>query len=91
MATVFSVRAHPGARRLCLTLVSQSPLALKADLPEPPEEGRANRLLLSELEKALACQVVMLAGHKSRRKTLSADCQPERVIEAMKQNERKTR
>ena len=94
MATVFSVRAHPGAKRLCLSLVSESPLVLKADIPEAPEDGRANRFLLLELEKALACNVTMLAGHKSRRKTLSADCLPERIIEAMKQgkngNDRKT-
>jgi uncharacterized protein YggU (UPF0235/DUF167 family) len=88
MATVFSVRAHPGAKRLCLSLVSESPLVLKADIPEPPEDGRANRLLLFELEKALACNVVMLAGHKSRRKTFAADCPPEKVIEAMKQKTR---
>ena len=85
MATVFSVRAHPGAKRLCLSLVSESPLVLKADIPEAPEDGRANRFLLIELEKALACKVEMLAGHKSRRKTLSADCPPERIIDAMKQ------
>jgi uncharacterized protein YggU (UPF0235/DUF167 family) len=88
MATVFSVRAHPGAKRLCLSLVSESPLVLKADLPEPPEGGRANRLLLIELEKALACRVEMLAGHKSRRKTLSADCPQQRVIDAIKQKTR---
>ena len=85
MATVFSVRAHPGAKRLRLSLVSESPLVLKADIPEAPEDGRANRFLLDELEKALACRVVMLAGHKSKRKTLSADCPPERIIDAMKQ------
>ena len=88
MATVFSVRAHPGTKRFCLGLVSESPLVLKADVPEPPEDGRANRFLLSELEKALACKVEMLAGHKSKRKTLSADCSPERVIETMKQKTR---
>ena len=85
MATVFSVRAHPGAKRLRLSLVSESPLVLKADIPEAPEDGRANRFLLLELEKALACRVVMLAGHKSKRKTLSADCPRERIIDAMKQ------
>ena len=85
MATVFSVRAHPGAKRLRLSLVSESPLVLKADIPEAPEDGRANRFLLLELEKALACRVVMLAGHKSKRKTLSADCPQQKVIDAMTQ------
>ncbi len=84
MATVFSVRAHPGAKRLRLSLVSESPLALKADIPQPPENGRANRFLLLELEKALACKVVMLAGHKSRRKTFAADCPQARIIDAIK-------
>ena len=84
MATKFSVRAHPGARRLCLSLVSESPLVLKADLPEPPEDGRANRLLLFELEKALACSVQMLAGHKSRRKAFAAECDASSIVQAVK-------
>jgi uncharacterized protein YggU (UPF0235/DUF167 family) len=84
MATVFSVRAHPGARRLRLSLVSGSPLVLKADIPEAPEDGRANRFLLDELEKALACRVVMLAGHKSKRKTLAAECDAASITKAMK-------
>jgi len=95
MATVFSVRAHPGAKRLCLSLVSESPLVLKADIPEAPEDGRANRFLLLELEKALACRVEMLAGHKSKRKTLAAECDAASIIEAMKKlqttKEQKTR
>lgn len=89
MATVFSVRAHPGAKRLRLSLVSESPLVLKADVPEAPEGGRANRSLLVELEKALACRVVMLAGHTSRRKTLSADCDASRIAEAARGFENK--
>ena len=84
MATVFSVRAHPGAKRLCLSLVSESPLVLKADIPEAPEDGRANRFLLLELEKALACRVEMRSGHKSRRKTLVAECDSAGIIEARK-------
>ncbi|MCX6771976.1 MAG: DUF167 domain-containing protein [Candidatus Micrarchaeota archaeon] len=88
MATVFSVRAHPGAKRLRLSLASESPLVLKADVPEAPEDGRANRFLLAELEKALACRVELLAGHKIRRKTLSADCPRERIIAAMKESKK---
>ena len=84
MATVFSVRAHPGAKRLRLCLVSESPLVLKADIPEAPEDGRANRFLLLELEKALSCKVAILAGHKSRKKTLSAECDAGSIIKAMK-------
>jgi len=94
MATVFSVRAHPGAKRRSLSLVSESPLVLKADIPEAPEGGRANRSLLVELEKALACRVEMLAGHKSRKKTLAAECDAAAIIEAMKKlqtKEQKTR
>ena len=84
MATVFSVRAHPGAKRLRLSLVTTAPLVLKADIPEAPEDGRANRFLLLELEKALACKVEMLAGHKSKRKTFAADCDASRIVEAVK-------
>ena len=89
MATVFSVRAHPGAKRLRLCLVSESPLVLKADIPEAPEDGRANRFLLLELEKALACRVEMRSGHTSKRKTLVAECDAASIIKAMK--EQKTR
>ena len=84
MATVFSVRAHPGAKRRSLSLASESPLVLKADIPEAPEDGRANRFLLLELEKALACNVVMLAGHKSKRKTFAASCDASSIVEAVK-------
>jgi len=89
MATVFSVRAHPGAKRLCLSLVSGSPLVLKADIPEAPEDGRANRFLLVELEKALACRVEMRSGHKSKRKTLAAECDAASIIKAMKEREKR--
>jgi len=89
MATVFSVRAHPGAKRLRLCLVSESPLVLKADIPEAPEGGRANRSLLVELEKALACRVQIVAGHTSKRKTLSADCDASRIVEAARGFENK--
>jgi uncharacterized protein YggU (UPF0235/DUF167 family) len=85
MATVFSARVRAGARRLCLSLSSQTPLVLRADIPKEPENDRANRFLLLELEKALGCHVELLAGHKSKRKTLAADCPQERIIEAMKQ------
>lgn len=84
MATVFSVRAHAGARRFSLLVASESPLVLRAEIPEAPEDGRANRFLLCELEKSLGCSVRMLAGQKSRKKTLSADCPPEWVIERIK-------
>jgi uncharacterized protein YggU (UPF0235/DUF167 family) len=57
MATVFSVRAHAGARRLCLSVASETPLVLRAEIPEAPEGGRANRFLLCELEKSLGCSV----------------------------------
>jgi uncharacterized protein YggU (UPF0235/DUF167 family) len=81
MATVFSVRVHAGAKRFFLSLLSESPLALRADIPEAPEKGRANRILLCELEKLLSCNVELLAGHRSKRKTLAADCPLERVVQ----------
>jgi uncharacterized protein YggU (UPF0235/DUF167 family) len=84
MATVFSVRAHAAAKRFSLSLLSESPLAIRADIPEAPEKGRANRILLSELEKLLSCNVELIAGSKSKRKTLAADCPPEKVAEAAK-------
>ena len=84
MATVFTVRAHAGAKRFSLSLLSETPLALRADIPEEPKKGRANRILLCELEKLLSCNVELLAGHKSKRKTLAADCPPEKVVQAAK-------
>lgn len=82
VAIVFSVRAHAKAREFSLSLVSRHPLVLRADIPEEPQSGRANRLLLSELEKALSCSVKIIAGNKSRKKTLAAACSEEKILQA---------
>jgi len=84
LATVFGVRAHAKARRFSLSIVSESPLVLRAEIPEDAESGKANRFLLSGLERMLRCSVVMVAGQKSKRKTLAADCDAARLIDAIK-------
>lgn len=84
MATVFGIRAHPGARRFSLSIVSESPLVLRAGIPEKAEDGKANRFLLSELERMLRCSVTMLAGQKSKRKTLAADCDAAGLLSIVK-------
>lgn len=81
MAAVFQVRAHAKAGVFSLSLISGRPLVLRAEIPAEPENGRANAALLSELEKALGCSVSMVAGHKSKKKTLAADCTEGQLIE----------
>ena len=63
-------------------MVSEDPLVLRAGIPEAPENGRANAVLLSGLENALSCRVQILSGHRSERKTLAAECEPGRIIAA---------
>ena len=80
MAAKFSVRVSAGKGNFSISLVSVNPLVLKADVPAEPVAGKANRMLLSELERMLSCRVQMLAGHTSRRKTLVADCDAGTII-----------
>jgi uncharacterized protein (TIGR00251 family) len=50
--------------------------ALKLSLTAPPVEGAANRLLRDFLAGLLACpknRVAVVAGHKSRRKTVHVE------------------
>ncbi|MCX6769885.1 MAG: DUF167 domain-containing protein [Candidatus Micrarchaeota archaeon] len=86
MATVFSVRAHAASKRFRLLLLTVEPLALRADIPEAPENNRANAALLSRLEKLLSCRVQILSGHKSKRKMLAADCDASRIVAAVREN-----
>jgi uncharacterized protein YggU (UPF0235/DUF167 family) len=81
MGTVFSVRAHADARKFALRLEATSPpIVVSAWIPAKPESGLANGRLVFELEKLLSCQVSILAGHKSRKKTLSAECDLETLL-----------
>jgi uncharacterized protein YggU (UPF0235/DUF167 family) len=80
MATVFNVRAATGRGSFSASLVSESPLVIKAGLPAQPEHGRANRELLFGLEELLGCKVELLAGATSRRKTLAAECTREELV-----------
>lgn len=70
-----------GKGSFSVSLASEKPLVLKIDVPEVPEKGKANRMLVSELEHMLSCRVEILAGQTSRRKTLAADCDAGRIIQ----------
>ncbi len=74
MATVFSVRASAGRGGFSVSLVSENPLVLRVGIPAAPEKGAANRELVFRLEELLGCPVRIIAGQKSRRKTLAAEC-----------------
>lgn len=80
MAVVFKVHAHAGAKRFGLSLMSEKPLVVRASIPEEPEGGKATCALLSRLESLLSCEVELLAGQKSRIKTLAAACSEEEII-----------
>ncbi|VVC02343.1 putative ACR, YggU family [uncultured archaeon] len=90
MAVKFSVRACPGKRSFSASIASESPLVLKVDVPEEPEKGRANRMLLSALENMLGCDVTIVAGHTGRKKTLVADCSQGQLLEQVKKNGKNT-
>jgi uncharacterized protein (TIGR00251 family) len=85
MATAFSVRAHAGKGRFSLSVISESPLVLRAGIAAPAEDGKANRELLSGLERLLGCPVRLVAGQRSRRKTLAAECEAAAIIGKVKQ------
>lgn len=86
MATAFWVRASAGRGSFSVSLFSADPLILKADIPEQPENGRANRALLSGLEDLLGCKVSLLSGANARRKRLAADCTGEELVRKILQN-----
>lgn len=91
MAVKFSVRVSAGKGSFSISLASENPLVLKADVPEEPVGGKANRMLLSGLEEMLSCRVEILSGHTSRRKTLVADCDAGKIIQMARTNEKKNR
>ncbi|GEM_PF-3114761 len=80
LPTVFEVRATAGKRRFFASIASESPLVIKAEIPSVPEKGKANRELLFSLEKLLCCQVELLSGATSRKKTLAAGCTKEELV-----------
>lgn len=51
---------------------------LRVHLKSPPENNKANLELAKKLSKALGCDVYVVSGHSSRRKTLEIDIPPER-------------
>ena len=67
----FRVHVQPRAARNRLQGLHDE--ALKLSLTAPPVEGAANRLLRDFLAEVLGCpknRVAVVAGHKSRRKTV---------------------
>ena len=89
MATVFAVKAATGKASFSTSLLSENPLVIKAEIPAEPVKGKANRMLLSGLEKILGCSVVFLSGQTGRRKTLAADCTAEEFVRKIKSNEQR--
>lgn len=88
MATVFTVKASAGKGRFSLSVISENPLALKADIPAAAEKGKANRELVFGLEKLLGCSVQIIAGKTGRRKTLAAECTSEELVQKVKENQK---
>lgn len=88
MATVFAVKAAAGKRAFSASILSENPLTLKVDIPAAPQKGAANRELVFRLEKLLGCPVGIIAGQKSRSKTLAAGCSAEHLLEKVKQKQR---
>ncbi len=89
LTTVFTVRACAGKGRFSASLISTNPLVLKLGINAMPTQGKANRALLSELGKMLRCKVSILAGHKSRRKTLAAECTIEHLLQEVEKDNKR--
>ncbi len=91
MPTVFTVRASANKGSFSASLASESPLVVKAGIHEAPEKGKANRVLLSEMEKLLGCRVELLSGVSGRKKTLAADCTREEFVKKIAEYANKQR
>jgi uncharacterized protein YggU (UPF0235/DUF167 family) len=91
LATVFCVRASAGRGGFSLSILSPAPLVIRAQIPADPVNGKANRALVIGLEEALGCPVQLLAGQKSRKKTLSAACDASKIIEACRKFDMKNK
>ncbi|MEM2137646.1 MAG: DUF167 family protein [Candidatus Anstonellaceae archaeon] len=88
MPTVFTVRVSANRGSFSASLASENPLVMKADVPSEPRKGKANKVLLFELERLLGCRVELLSGQTGRKKTLAADCTREELIDKVR-NQRK--
>ncbi|HIH19185.1 TPA: hypothetical protein HA225_04360 [Candidatus Micrarchaeota archaeon] len=88
MQTVAQVRVSAGKGSFSVSLISEEPLMLRAEVVAQPEKGRANRELLSGLEEMLCCNVRLVAGATSRRKTIAADCGRESLLKSVKMQKR---
>jgi uncharacterized protein (TIGR00251 family) len=64
---VVRVKVKPNSGRLRLTRRGEE---LVLEVTSPPREGRANQEILRELPKLLGCEVSIVSGLKSKRKTL---------------------
>ena len=80
MATVFSVRVSAGKGSFSVSLASENPVVVKAEVPAEAEGGKANRALVSGFEHLLGCRVSILSGVKSRKKALAAECSIEHLL-----------
>lgn len=66
---ILSVRAHPGARRNALRSLQDG--ALKVEVTQAPEKGKANKAILELLAKKLGLkksQIELIAGETSPQK-----------------------
>lgn len=91
MPTVFEIRASAGKKRFYASIASENPLAIKAEIPEIAEKGKANRALLVLLEGLLGCKVDLLSGATSRKKTLAADCTKDELVRKIAEHANKIR
>ena len=62
------VKVHPRSKSVML----KSGEVWDVYLTEPAEDNRANRQLLKVLKEAFGCEVSLISGHTSRRKTVLA-------------------
>ncbi|MBI5051413.1 DUF167 domain-containing protein [Candidatus Micrarchaeota archaeon] len=51
---------------------------------EEPEKGRVNAEIIRELGRITECRVIIIRGHKSRRKLLGVDGNEEEILERIR-------
>lgn len=71
----FYVKIEPGAGEFRVEKGTYPRILLE----QPAENGRANAELLDRLEERLGTRPAIISGHRSSRKKLKADLQPEEL------------
>ncbi len=81
---ILDLEVSPNAKRTAILGYDEWRKALKVSVRCPPKGGKANRELIEFLESTFGCEVEILKGERSTKKTvLLKGIDVERVLEVM--------